>query len=191
MKGFYPSFSGQPRLSVPLILVWTLLCSVFLIVPHALAAKAFKVGIVDPQAVFEKSKAGQRALATLKEHRTVRQKLLASNEKELKKLEEELRNGTGLTETKKQAKQEHLRQKVQEYQRRGQEFQQELGQKQKDMVLEYMKKIESATKAIAEKHGFSLIMDKGSDATLKIVLYSRQGLDITNEVVKEFDRRFP
>jgi len=36
-----------------------------------------------------------------------------------------------------------------------------------------------------------LIMDKGSDATLKIVLYSRQGLDITNEVVKEFDRRFP
>ncbi len=191
MKGFYPSFSGQPRLSVPLILVWTLLCSVFLIVPHALAAKTFKVGIVDPQAVFEKSKAGQRALATLKEHATVRQKLLASNEKELKKLEEELRNGTGLTETEKQAKQEHLRQKVQEYQRRGQEFQQELGQKQKDMVSEYMKKIESATKAIAEKHGFSLIMDKGSDATLKIVLYSRQGLDITNEVVKEFDRRFP
>jgi len=53
-----------------------------------------------------------------------------------------------------------------------------------------MKKIETATKAVAEKHGFSMIVDKGSDATLRIVLYSRKGLDITSEVVKEFDRRY-
>ena len=53
-----------------------------------------------------------------------------------------------------------------------------------------MKKIEAVTSVVAKRHGFSLVVDKGSDTTLKIVLYNRKGLDITNEVVKEFDRRY-
>ncbi len=167
-----------------------LLMSIFCGLPQAFAAKNFKVGIVDPQAVIEKSKAGQRALATLKEHATVRQKLLASDEEELKTLQEELQNGKGLSDKDKQAKQERFQRKLQEYQKRGQEFQQELGVKQRDMVKEYMGKIEEATKAVADRHGFSLVIDKGSNATLKIVLYSRKGLDITNEVVKEFNKKF-
>ena len=165
--------------------------SLFCGLPQALAAKGFKVGIVDPQSVIEKSKAGKRALATLKEHATVRQKLLASDEEELKTLQEEIQNGKGLSEKDKQTKQGLFQRKLQEYQKRGQDFQQELSQKQRDMVTEYMGKIEKATKAVADRHGFSLVIDKGSNATLKIVLYSRKGLDITNEVVKEFDKKFP
>jgi outer membrane protein len=162
------------------------LSSVFCGLPQAFAAKDFKVGIVDPQMVIEKSKSGKRALATLKEHATVRQKLLKSDEEELKVLQEELQNATG----DNKAKQAVFQRKLQEYQKRGQEFQQELGVKQRDMVKEYMGKIEKATKAVADRHGFSIVIDKGSDATLKIVLYSRKGLDITNEVVKEFNKKF-
>ncbi len=165
--------------------------SLFCGLPQALAAKDFKVGIVDPQSVIEKSKAGKRALATLKEHATVRQKLLASDELELKSLQEEVQNGKGLSDKDKQTKQALFQRKVQEYQKRGQDFQQELSQKQRDMVSEYMGKIEKATKAVAERHGFSMVIDRGSNATLKIVLYNRKGLDITNEVVKEFDKKFP
>lgn len=154
-------------------------------------ARDFKVGVVDPQAIIEKTKAGKRALATLKEHAEVRQKLLKSDEDELKALQEELQNGKNLSASEKKAKQSLFQRKLQEYQKRGQEFQLELGQKQQNMVKEYMGKIEEATKAVADRHGFSLVIDKGSEATLKIVLYSRKGLDITNEVVKEFDKRFP
>ncbi len=174
------------------ILILTMfILSLFSGLPQALAAKDFKVGIIDPQSVIEKSKSGKRALATLKEHATVRQKLLASDEEELKALQEELQNGKDLSEKDKQSKQGLFQRKLQEYQKRGQDFQQELGQKQRDMVTEYMGKIEKATQAVAERHGFSLVIDKGSNATLKIVLYSRKGLDITNEVVKEFDKKFP
>jgi outer membrane protein len=154
------------------------------------AATSFKVGIVDPQEVIEKSRAGKRVLSTLKEHASVRQKLLQRDEDELKALEVELKDGSTLSETEKQSKQTAFRKKLQDYQRRGQEFQQELGQKQKEMVMEYMKKIQTATKAVAEKYGFALVLDKGSDATLRIVLYNKKGLDITKEVVKEFDRRY-
>ncbi|MDT7044012.1 OmpH family outer membrane protein [Candidatus Nitronereus thalassa] len=159
--------------------------------PQAFAASDFKVGIVDPQAVIEKSKSGKRALETLKEHATVRQKLLGSDEEELKALQEELQNTKGLSEADTKAKQGLFQRKLQEYQKRGQEFQQELAQKQRSMVSDYMGKIEAATKAVADRHGFSLVIDKGSESTLKIVLYSRNGLDITNEVVKEFDKKFP
>lgn len=154
------------------------------------AATSFKVGIVDPQEVIEKSRAGKRVLSTLKEHASVRQKLLQRDEDELKAIEAELKDGSTLSETEKQSKQTAFRKKLQDYQRRGQEFQQELGQKQKEMVMEYMKKIQTATKAVAEKYGFALVLDKGSDATLRIVLYNKKGLDITKEVVKEFDRRY-
>lgn len=168
----------------------TLSMSLFAAFPESWAASSFKVGLIDPQAVIEQSRAGKRALDTLKEHFTLRQKLLASDEEELKGLEQELRTATNLSDADKQSKQEIFRKKYQEYQKRGAEFQQELAQKQKELVLEYMKKIETATEAVAERQGFSLVIDKGNESTLKIVLYNQKGLDITDEVVKEFDRRY-
>mgnify|MGYP003321719648 CR=1 FL=1 len=159
--------------------------------PQTFAAKGFKVGVVDPQTIIENTKAGKRALATLKEHAQVRQKLIASDEEELKSIQEELQNSDALSDREKQAKQGLFQRKLQEYQRRGQEFQTELGNKQQAMVKEFMGKIQVVTKAVADRHGFSLVIDKGNQATLKIVLYSRKGLDITNEVVKEFNKKFP
>ena len=155
------------------------------------AADSFKVGLIDPQAVIEKSKSGSRALATLKEHAQARENVLKSDQKELERLQEELKNlGTGLSDAEKKRKQEQFGRKYQEFQKRGQEYQAELGEKQKSLVQEYMKKIQVATSAVAKRHKFSLIIDKGSENTLQIVLYSRKGLDITSEVVKEFDRRY-
>jgi outer membrane protein len=161
---------------------------------QALAAgkDSFRVGVIDPQTVIEKSKAGSRALAALKEHAQARETVMKNDQKELEKLQEELKDGETkkLSEDEQKRKQERFTQKFQAWQKQGQDFQNELGQKQKDLVQEYMKKIEEATSAVASRHGFDVVIDKGSENTLKIVLFSRDGLDLTNEVVKEFDRRF-
>jgi outer membrane protein len=154
------------------------------------AADAFKMGVVDPQSVLEKSKAGKRALDTLKEYAATRQKLLASDEEELKNLEKQLKEQEAtLNEQQKRDKQTQFRAKLQDYQRRAQEFNQELGAKQKELVDEYMKKISAATKTIAEKNGFTLVVDKGSENTIKIVLYHKDTLDLTDQVIKEFDKQ--
>ncbi|HNP60050.1 MAG TPA: OmpH family outer membrane protein [Nitrospirales bacterium] len=163
---------------------------------HALAAgkDSFRVGVLDPQTVIEKSKAGSRALAALKEHAQARETVMKNDQRELETLQEELKAGESrdskLSEEDQKRKQERFAQKYQAWQKQGQDFQNELGQKQKDLVQEYMKKIEEATAAVAARHGFDVVIDKGSENTLKIVLYNRDGLDLTNEVVKEFDRRF-
>ena len=155
------------------------------------ANDSFRVAVIDPHAVMEKSKAGSRALALLKEHAKARDTVLKSDQRELERLQEELKEAEGtLPENELKEKQETFARKFQDYQKRGQEYQVELSQKQREIVQEYMKKIEAVTSVVAQRHGFSLVVDMGSDTTLKIVLYSRKGLDITGEVVKEFDRRY-
>ena len=156
----------------------------------ALAKDSFKIAIVDPQAVIEKSKAGSRALATLKEHAQARENVLKADQKELENLQTEIKKVEASSGKGLKKKQEVFARKFQEFQKRGQEYQQELGLKQKELVQEYMKKIETATSTVAKRHGFSMVLDKGSETTLKIVLYSKRGLDITSEVVKEFDKRY-
>ena len=159
----------------------------------ALAAKksSFRVGVIDPQLVIEKSKAGSRALTALKEQARARETVMKNDQKELEKLQQELNSAAStLSDDEKNRRQERFRQKFQEWQKRGQEFQAELGQKQKELVQEYMQKIEAATAIVAKRHGFDVVVDKGSESTLKIVLYHRDGLDLTNEVIKEFNKRF-
>lgn len=153
------------------------------------AAEAFKMGVVDPQAVLEKSKVGKRALDGLKEYVSTRQKLLSRDEEELRNLEKQLKDQeSGLSEAAKKDKQTAFRAKVQDYQKRAQDFNQELQGKQKELVDEYMKKIALATQTVAEKGGFALVVDKGSEQTVKIVIYNKDTIDLTEQVIREFDR---
>jgi len=157
--------------------------------PAAQATEAFKMGVVDPQAVLEKSKAGKKALDGLKEYVSTRQKLLSGDEEDLRNTEKTLKEQAAkLSDTEKKEKETQFRTKVQEFQKRAQEFNQELQGKQKELVDEYMKKISSATKVVAEKGGFALVVDKGSEQTVKIVIYSKDTIDLTEQVIKEFDR---
>ena len=157
--------------------------------PAAQATEAFKMGVVDPQAVLEKSKAGKKALDGLKEYVSTRQKLLSGDEEELRNTEKTLKEQAAkLSDTEKKEKETQFRTKVQEFQKRAHEFNQELQGKQKELVDEYMKKISLATKAVAEKGGFALVVDKGSEQTVKIVIYNKDTIDLTDQVIKEFDR---
>ena len=153
------------------------------------AAEAFKMGVVDPQSVLEKSKAGKKALDGLKEYVSTRQKLLARDEEDLRNYEKQLKDQAAkFSETEKKEKETQFRTKIQDYQKRAQEFNQELQGKQKELVDDYMKKISVATQTVAEKGGFSLVVDKGSEQTVKIVIYNKDTIDLTDQVIKEFDR---
>ncbi len=174
------------RIMLPLVAAGVLLLGSL---SAAQAAEAFKMGVVDPQAVLEKSKAGKKALDGLKEYVSTRQKLLSGDEEELRNTEKTLKEQMAkLSDTEKKEKETQFRTKVQEFQKRAQDFNQELQGKQKELVDEYMKKISLATRTVAEKSGFALVVDKGSEQTVKIVIYNKDTIDITDQVIKEFDR---
>lgn len=173
---------GQIAVALAVIGTW-------LIIPLSgvLAADAFKMGVIDPQMVLEKSKAGKKALDGLKEYVSTRQKLLSRDEEELRTTEKTLKESK-LSEGEKKEREAQFRTKIQEYQKRAQEFNQELQGKQKELVDDYMKRIALATQTVAEKGGFSIVVDKGSEQTIKIVIYSKDAIDLTDQVIKEFDR---
>jgi len=174
------------RITLPMVAAGILLLASL---PAAQAAEAFKMGVVDPQAVLEKSKAGKKALDGLKEYVSTRQKLLSGDEEDLRNTEKTLKEQIAkLSDAEKKEKETQFRTKVQDYQKRAQTYNQELQGKQKELVDEYMKKIASATQTVAEKSGFALVVDKGSEQTVKIVIYNKDTIDLTDQVIKEFDR---
>lgn len=75
------------RVTLPLVAAGILLACL----PAAQATEAFKMGVVDPQAVLEKSKAGKKALDGLKEYVSTRQKLLSGDEEDLRNTEKTLK----------------------------------------------------------------------------------------------------
>jgi len=157
-------------------------------VSPGLSAETSKVAVMNQQMVIEQSKAGKRAVEELKGYSAARQKIVNADEQELKELQEALQDGK-LTDSAKQEKQAQLQAKVEAYQRRVADFRREVQQKQRDLVLEYSKKIQSAAQVVGEKYGYDAIIDKGNEAMMKIVLYYHPVLDLTDQIVKEFDRQ--
>jgi outer membrane protein len=94
-----------------------------------------------------------------------------------------------LSESARQEKQEQFQAKMQAYQRRLGDFNREIQQKQMETVAEYSKKVRNAAEAVAQKEGYVAVIDKGNDAVIKIVIYHQPALDVTDKVVKEFDRQ--
>ncbi|MBS0150319.1 MAG: OmpH family outer membrane protein [Nitrospira sp.] len=156
------------------------------------AGDSARVGVMDQQLVFERSKSGKAALEDIAGYAQTRQKIINSDEQELKELQQSLEDpNTKLADAVRQEKEEQLRGKVEAYQNRVQEFNREVQQKRGEMVAEYSKKIAAAAQAVAQKEGYAAILDKGNDSMLRIVLYHKAALDVTESIIKEFDRQNP
>src|SRR4249920_228942 len=157
-------------------------------VSPVLSDETFKVGVMNQQVVIEQSKAGKRALEELKAYSATRQKIINADDQELKELQQAIQDEK-LTDSAKQEKQGQFQAKMEAYQRRLTDFNREIQQKQREMVAEYTKKVQAAAQVVVEKNGYVAIIDKGNEAAMKIVLYHQPALDLTDQVVKEFDRQ--
>jgi outer membrane protein len=154
----------------------------------ALAAEPVKVAVINQQLVIERSKAGKRALEDLKAYSATRQKIINSDDQELKELEQTIQEGK-LSESAKQERQNQFQAKLEAYQRRLADFNREIQQKQREVVAEYTKKVQDAAQAVAQKEGYVAVIDRGNEAMIRIVIYHNPALDVTDQVVKEFDRQ--
>ena len=157
-------------------------------VSSGLSAEIFQVAVMDQQVVIAQSKAGKRALEELKAYSMTRQKIINADDQELKEMQQAIQDGK-LTDSAKQEKQGQFQAKMEAYQRRLADFNREIQQKQREMVAEYSKKVQAAAQAVGEKNGYVAIIDKGNEAAMKIVLYHQPALDLTDQVMKEFDRQ--
>jgi len=118
-----------------------------------------KIGSVDLPQVAEKSEAGAKAMATLKEMYDKFQATVKKREQELEKLKTALQ-GKNLTPANREAKEKQFQKKFGEYQKFGKSAQQEFAQKQAELSKQVKDDLDRQIKDYGREHGYALILNK-------------------------------
>jgi outer membrane protein len=153
-------------------------------------AEDTKLGIVDAQKIFEGSKVGKKDKFFLEDYVKTRQRLLESEEADLKQLQSDLQKQQAvLTPGAMQQKSEEFRQRVETYQRHVQEMQGEVEAKKRELLGVFSKKIEQVVAEIAAKERILLVLEKGAGSVGTMVLFNTPSIDITDQVIKALDSK--
>ena len=148
-----------------------------------------KIGVVDPSRVLSETTAGKKAKESLGAFSKNRQALIEMDEKELRRMEEDFgRQASVLSPTAKKEREEQFRRRVAEYQQKAGELNREVQEKQKDVLEGFREKVGLVVGKISKRLGLQVVMDKGKGGP---TLYSDEGLDITGQVIEEFNREYP
>lgn len=148
-----------------------------------------KVGVVDPARVLSETNAGKKAKESLGAFSKNRQALIEMEEKELRRMEEDFgRQASVLSAAAKREREEQFRRRMAEYQQKAGEMNREVQEKQKEVLEGFREKVELIVGKVSKRLGLQVVMDKGKGGP---TLYSEEGLDITGQVIDEFNREYP
>ena len=150
----------------------------------ALAAdkKTVKIGIIDVQKVLRESQAAKKAQAIYKKDFESKRALLNAAEKEIRRLEEDLKeNGRALSVDARKEKEENLTKQVKEFKRLAADMDEELKKKDAELTRKLLAEIGGVVQTLLKKDQYTVIMQ--SD---KIVAFD-EAIDITEKVIKLYD----
>ncbi|HEV8327325.1 MAG TPA: OmpH family outer membrane protein [Nitrospiraceae bacterium] len=148
-----------------------------------------KIGVVDPARVLNETNTGKRAKDSLSVFSKNRQAVIEMDEKELRRMEEDFgRQASVLSAPAKREREEQFRRRVAEYQQKAADMNREVQEKQKDVLEGFREKVGLIVGKVSKRLGLQVVMDKGKGGP---TLYSDEGLDITGQVIDEFNREYP
>jgi len=148
-----------------------------------------KIGVVDPARVLNETTHGKKVKESLSAFSKNRQALIEMDEKELRRMEEDFgRQASVLSPTAKREREEQFRRRVAEYQQKAGEMNREVQEKQKDVLEGFREKVGLIVAKVSRRLGLQVVIDKGKGGP---TLFSEEGLDLTGQVIEEFNREYP
>jgi outer membrane protein len=148
-----------------------------------------KVGVIDMQRLLDETNAGKKVRENLAEFAKNRQTLVSLEEKELRRMEEDLvKQASVLSPAAKREREEQFRRRMQEYQQKVAELNREVQEKQRDVLEGFRDKAELVVAKVAKRLGLQVVVDKSKGGS---TIYHEEGLDISRQVIEEFDREHP
>ncbi len=177
--------SGRARLTAVVVLIGTCLAGC-----AGVAAKIDgKIGVLDPQKVFTETNAGKKAKESLGAFSKNRQALIEMDEKELRRMEEDfVKQASVLSPGAKREREEQFRRRMQEYQQKVNELNREVQEKQKDILDGFREKVELVVAKVAKRLGLQVVIDTSKGGP---TIYHDEPLDISAQVIEEFNRDYP
>ena len=153
------------------------------------SASPIAIGVVDTQWLLKESKLGKQVSDTLNVFMKDRQTLIELEQKELRNLESQLlRQGSVLSQSARQQREEKFRQRMGEYQQKVANMNQEVQAKQSQLFLEFRESVDAIVENVAQRHGLALVMEKGANTPTR---YYEPSLDISEEVLAELNQQNP
>lgn len=161
---------------------WLLSC-VLVLLP-AVASAQVKIGFIDVQRAISESAAGKRAKDRFQAQVKKAEADLLKEKNELERLKAELdKKGPLLKDDERRNLEGDLQRRYVTYQRSMSDQQQDLRQKEGEMTADILKELEKIVNEVGKAEKFTLILERSQ------ILYSDQGIDITNKVIEVFNSR--
>lgn len=165
-------------------------CLLFILVclsipPRVSALETLEIGIVDLNRAINESEEGIRSRNLLEEEGRRMQQELNLEEEALRNQAVKLRENLLLTETAKKEKEAELKQQEQALIQKGQQFEQSLRSKERQMTNQMINELKAVIRTVARNGKFDVVLEK---TTSEIILYIRNEItDLTEEVIDHYN----
>lgn len=150
-----------------------------------------KIGLIDSSRVWNDSNLGKKLKDTLSAHQKNRQALLESDARELQRMQDDLRRfeeSRSFQPDGIQRRRQQIQQRYEEYQQKNMELNREIQEKGRDVTEGFRVKVDGVVGKVAKRLGVQVVIEKGKGGP---TFYSDEGLDLTNQVIEEFNREHP
>ncbi|WP_447984357.1 OmpH family outer membrane protein [Nitrospira sp. Nam74] len=145
-----------------------------------------QIAVVDLQRVLLDTEAGRRARDVLSNFMKNRQAVIELEEKELKRMEDDLvKQASVLSPGGRKDREDLLRRRVAEFQQRAAEMNREVQDKQKEVLEGFREKAERVVAKVAQQLGLVVVVEKGKGGP---TVYHDAALDISTKVIEEFNK---
>lgn len=152
----------------------------------AVADDDVKIGYVDLHQALDQSERGQEIKEELEQEFNQRQQQLNQKQQEVMQRQQQMeQQAMMMSEEQRQQKAMELQQDMEELQQTYLELQNELAQLEAQATQELFEEMQSVADEIGQERGFTLIIEKTDTS----ILYSVDGLDLTDELIDRFDAR--
>lgn len=161
-----------------------MLIAVAVMMAASFAQAQAKIGFVDMQKAIQTTAVGKKAKDELEKEFNKKKKELEKKEADLKKMGEDLeKKKSVLSEEALGKKQAEFQEEMLKYRDVVGKSQVEIQKKERDLTSPILEKMKKVISKVAKDGGYSLVLENS-----QMVLYADQGADLTDAVVKAFEK---
>jgi outer membrane protein len=155
-------------------------------VPMRMAhADEIKLGYVDLQKAIQETTVGKKAKKELETEFNAKKTELQKREADLKKMNEDLeKKKSALSDDVRNKKSQELQAEMMKFQREVSESQMNIQKKERELTQPILEKLQASMEKIAKDGGYTMIFEKSEQS----VLWAKKEVDLTDAVVKEFEK---
>lgn len=145
-----------------------------------------KVGIINIQKVITSVNEGKRVMGTLEKSFKAKQKTLKSSEAKIKKQQESYQKQTSLLSNEARAKKEQeIRAAIADLQKKTMEYQKDIQKQEAKLKKPILDKLKPIIDDVSSSEKVDLTFEISSSP----IVYAKNQLDITDKVIKEYNKK--